>query len=169
MKRIRFYKWSCGTWTIHHCANNETNTLTFDKARHYIDEIVIQLPNYLIKIEKMKQKYFVNVLGTLCNWQLTGGGNNSLALTSSQSRGAGSRALAQSCCSNFMLETNLPSISLSFPTCQGTLFGRSLFVACFWRPKSGACHFSITMNKWDKAVIKQSTLLVVLSVCKLIL
>ena len=100
MKRIRFYKWSCGTWTIHHCANNETNTLTFDKARHYIDEIVIQLPNYLIKIEKMKQKYFVNVLGTLCNWQLTGGGNNSLALTSSQSRGAGSRA--QSCCSNFV-------------------------------------------------------------------
>ena len=115
MKRIRFYKWSCGTWTtIHHCANTETNTLIFDKARHYIDEIVIQLPYYLIKIKKMKKKYFVNVLGTLCNWQLTGGGNNSLALTSSQSRGAGSRALAQSCCSNFMLETNLPSLSLSF-------------------------------------------------------
>ena len=48
MKRIRFYKWSCGTWTIHH----ETNTLIFDKARHYIDEIVIQPPKYLKKIEK---------------------------------------------------------------------------------------------------------------------
>ena len=62
---MRFYKWSYGIWTIHHCANNETNTLIYDKARHYIDEIVIQFPNYLIEIEKMKkkQKYFVNVLG----------------------------------------------------------------------------------------------------------
>ena len=56
MKRIRFYKWSCGTWTtIHHCANTETNTLIFDIARHYIDAIVIQFP-YLIKIEKNEQK-----------------------------------------------------------------------------------------------------------------
>merc|ERR1712013_197488 len=27
---------------IHHCANNETNTLIYGKARHYIDDIVIQ-------------------------------------------------------------------------------------------------------------------------------
>ena len=51
---------------------------------------------------------------TLCNWQLTGGGNNSLALTSSQLRGAGSRALAQSSATT-LLETNLPSLSLFFP------------------------------------------------------
>ena len=31
------YKWSCGLEYRHHCANNETNTLIYDKARHYID------------------------------------------------------------------------------------------------------------------------------------
>ena len=72
MKRIRFYKWSCGTWTIHHCANNETNTLIFDKARHYIDEIVIQLPNYLIKIEKNEKEIFCkctrHIVQLAVNW-----------------------------------------------------------------------------------------------------
>ena len=51
---------------------------------------------------------------TLCNWQLTGGGNNSLALTSSQSRGAGSRALAQSCCSNFVRSKPFFTFTLFF-------------------------------------------------------
>ena len=68
---------------------------------------------------------------TLCNWQLTGGGNNSLALTSSQSRGAGSRALAQSCCSNFVRSKP------SFTFLPRHLFGHSLFVACFRLPEYG--------------------------------